>query len=201
MGSVVDAVALGQVFFKYFSFCLSVWFHQCSILIFRLSFISVFNSWQCFQLNASVSLFWWKVCKKNQGISLWTFFQSRLNRFMKFVTSMHISCCYQYIPEGITIHCLLFFGFGVSAMSSVNSPHTHTHTHRVQKPQNQKIILISWWKSKIRTNPLFCKLLSTLVGRILFYILISKFVTGRSVLFVSREELLKTFYISFSYSV
>jgi len=34
VGFVVDKVAMGQIFYEYFSFPLSVSFHQCSILIY-----------------------------------------------------------------------------------------------------------------------------------------------------------------------
>jgi hypothetical protein len=48
---VVDTVKLGQVFYKYFGFPLSVSFHQCSIAIFHLSTTDTLNNWQHHQIK------------------------------------------------------------------------------------------------------------------------------------------------------
>jgi hypothetical protein len=48
---VVDTVKLGQVFYKYFGFPLSVSFHQCSIAIFHLSTTDTLSNWQHHQIK------------------------------------------------------------------------------------------------------------------------------------------------------
>jgi hypothetical protein len=48
---VVDIVKLGQVFYKYFGFPLSVSFHQCYIAIFHLSATDTLSNWQHHQIK------------------------------------------------------------------------------------------------------------------------------------------------------
>jgi hypothetical protein len=48
---VVDTVKLGQVFYKYFGFPLSVSFYQCSIAIFHLPTTDTLNNWQHHQIK------------------------------------------------------------------------------------------------------------------------------------------------------
>jgi len=42
----VDTVKLGQVFYEYFGFLLSLSFHKCSIPIFHLSTTDTLRNWQ-----------------------------------------------------------------------------------------------------------------------------------------------------------
>jgi hypothetical protein len=50
---VVDTVKLGQVFYKYFGFPLSISFQQCSTAIFNLSTTDTLSNWQHHQIKHS----------------------------------------------------------------------------------------------------------------------------------------------------